>query len=278
MTISSTKLFTLYADVFLETRRQIRLPTHSGIAGRCSPRAGRENITDPCADQGFNQAVDRRTGFTTRSILCVPINNKAGARMGVAQALNKRGGVFTAKDEARLKAFAAQVAVSLENAKLFDDVLNMKNYNESILKSTSNGIVTTGRRRSRHRHRQRGGRRPCLASRESELIGNCAGEVVHRPQLLDRRQPRQDLQATGETALAIERGGGAGRWRPLSTVNLTAIAPDRRDRGADRLDDRPGGRHRGEARPLHHVALHVQGKSRTGASSPGGRTSRWRGA
>ena len=130
---------------------------HSGIAGAVFTTGKTENIADPYADPRFNQAVDRRTGFTTRNILCVPIINKAGARIGVTQALNKRGGAFTAKDEARLKAFAAQVAVSLENAKLFDDVLSMKNYNESILKSTSNGIVTA-RRRGPHRHRQRSAR------------------------------------------------------------------------------------------------------------------------
>src|SRR5690606_2451248 len=105
--------------------------------------AGRvENIADPYADPRFNPEIDRRTGFTTKSILCMPIVNKAGARIGVTQVLNKRGGVFTAKDEARLRAFTAQIAVSLENAQLFDDVLNMKNYNDSILKSTTNGIVT----------------------------------------------------------------------------------------------------------------------------------------
>ena len=125
------ELFTLYADG-METR-QIRVPTHSGIAGAVFTSGRTENITDPYNDARFNRDVDQRTGFTTRSILCVPVTNKAGARIGVAQALNKRGGVFTAKDEARLKAFAAQVAVSLENAKLFDDVLSMKNYNESIL-------------------------------------------------------------------------------------------------------------------------------------------------
>ncbi len=56
--------------------------------------------------------------------------------------LNKRGGVFTARDESRLRAFTAQIAVALENAKLFDDVLRMQNYNESILRSTSNGMIT----------------------------------------------------------------------------------------------------------------------------------------
>ncbi|HVM96558.1 MAG TPA: adenylate/guanylate cyclase domain-containing protein, partial [Candidatus Acidoferrales bacterium] len=45
-------------------------------------------------------------------------------------------------DLSRLKAFTAQLAISLENAKLFDDVQNIKNYNESMLQSMSNGIVT----------------------------------------------------------------------------------------------------------------------------------------
>src|SRR5262249_16787159 len=55
---------------------------------------------------------------------------------------NKRGGRFTARDEARLGAFTAQVAVALENAKLFEEVLNERNYNEGILRSTSDGIIT----------------------------------------------------------------------------------------------------------------------------------------
>ena len=62
--------------------------------------------------------------------------------IGSDSVLNKRAGAFTAKDEARLRAFTAQIAVSLENAKLFEDVLNIKNYNESILKSTTNGMIT----------------------------------------------------------------------------------------------------------------------------------------
>jgi len=44
----------------------------------------------------------------------------------------------------RLKAFTAQVAIALENAKLFDDVQNMKNYNEGMLESMSNGVITLG--------------------------------------------------------------------------------------------------------------------------------------
>jgi len=56
--------------------------------------------------------------------------------------INKNGGPFNEEDESRLKAFTAQVSIALENAKLFNDVQNMKNYNESMLQSMSNGVIT----------------------------------------------------------------------------------------------------------------------------------------
>jgi adenylate cyclase len=122
---------------------ELRIPSHAGIAGAVFTTGRTENIPDAYADPRFNHDADLATGYRTRSILCMPIVNKAGARIGVTQVLNKKGeGGFTAKDESRLRAFTAQVAVSLENAQLFDEVLSVKNYNESILKSTSNGMIT----------------------------------------------------------------------------------------------------------------------------------------
>ena len=50
----------------------------------------------------------------------------------------------TSDDEARLKAFTSQISIGLENAKLFDDVQTIKNYNESILESMTNGVITLG--------------------------------------------------------------------------------------------------------------------------------------
>ncbi len=135
------ELFSLFADG--DHVREIRLPSNRGIAGAVFTSGIAENITDPYADPRFNPEVDKATGFVTRSILCQPIFDKHGGRIGVTQILNKRDvAAFTAKDEARLRAFSAQIAVCLENARLFDDVLYMKNYNESILKSTSNAVIT----------------------------------------------------------------------------------------------------------------------------------------
>ncbi|MBF0161420.1 MAG: GAF domain-containing protein [Magnetococcales bacterium] len=121
---------------------EIRLPNHVGIAGAVFKSGKTINIPYAYADLRFNPAFDKKTGYFTRSILCVPVVNKMGKTIGVTQVLNKKGGVFTQEDESRLKAFTAQVAIGLENAKLFEDVQNMKNYNESMLESMSNGVIT----------------------------------------------------------------------------------------------------------------------------------------
>ncbi len=137
----TNELYSRYAEG-LEQPTEIRFPATGGIAGAVFMTGEVANIADPYQDARFNPEVDRRTGYTTRSILCLPIANKVGERIGVTQVLNKREGSFTPKDEARLRAFAAQIAICLENAKLFEEVINVKNYNESILRSTSNGHIT----------------------------------------------------------------------------------------------------------------------------------------
>ncbi len=121
---------------------EIRMPNTAGIAGAVFQTGQSVNIPHAYADLRFNPAFDKKTGFFTRSILCVPVINNLGKRIGVTQVLNKAGGCFTEEDEARLKAFTSQIAIALENAKLFDDVQNMQNYNESILESMSSGVIT----------------------------------------------------------------------------------------------------------------------------------------
>ncbi len=121
---------------------EIRMPSHVGIAGSVFTSAQSMNIPYAYADLRFNPAFDRQTNYFTRSILCVPIINKELRTIGVTQVLNKKGGIFTDEDEQRLKAFTAQVAIALENSKLFDDVRRVKNYNDSMLSSMSNGVIT----------------------------------------------------------------------------------------------------------------------------------------
>jgi len=138
--IKTNELWSRFAEGIDVT--EIRIPANQGIAGSVFVSGKTENIKDAYEDERFTRKVDEETGYRTRSILCMPIINKAGERLGVTQVLNKRGGVFTSKDENRLAAFTAQITVALENAKLFEDVLNEKKYNDAIQKSTSSAVIT----------------------------------------------------------------------------------------------------------------------------------------
>jgi adenylate cyclase len=121
---------------------EIRFPSHLGIAGVVFTSREAMNIPYAYADLRFNPTVDRQTGFFTRSILCSPIVTNDGRVIGVSQVLNKKGGSFSDEDEQRLRAFTAQISIALENTKLFHDIQRVKNYNESILQSMSNGVAT----------------------------------------------------------------------------------------------------------------------------------------
>jgi adenylate cyclase len=123
-------------------QKQIRIPASAGIAGAAFTSAEVLEVPDAYADPRFNPEIDRLSGFRTRNLLAMPVIDRTGERLGVVQVLNKRGGPFTQTDMRRLRAFSAEIAIALQNAQLFSDVLALKNYNESILKSLSNGVIT----------------------------------------------------------------------------------------------------------------------------------------
>jgi len=120
----------------------MRFPSSAGIAGDVFRRVCDARVDDAYADPRFNPEFDRTTGYRTRSVLCVPIEDRQGRCIGVIQALNKRDGNFTPDDARRLRAFAAQTAIALVNAQLFADLDRARRYNESILRSLSNGVIT----------------------------------------------------------------------------------------------------------------------------------------
>jgi adenylate cyclase len=142
--INDEKTNELYTEVGegLDEKSVIKFPNHLGIAGTVFTSGKPVNIPHAYADLRFNPSFDKQTGFFTRSILCMPVFNKEGKTIGVSQVLNKRGGSFNAEDEKRLAAFTSQISMGIENAKLFDDVQNQKNYSESILSSMHDAVLT----------------------------------------------------------------------------------------------------------------------------------------
>ncbi len=98
--------------------RVIRVPSGGGISGYCFKTGEVVNLEDVYNDSRFNREVDMRTGYHTRSMLCMPLYTRDGERLGVIQLLNKKEGVFNREDETFLRTFGNQASVFIEMAQL----------------------------------------------------------------------------------------------------------------------------------------------------------------
>ncbi len=99
--------------------QELRFNASQGIAGSVFRTGEIVNIKDAYSDDRFNKEVDLKTGYTTKTILCMPIRNIEQEIIGVFQILNKFGGYFTQEDEDILISIGSSAGISLENAKLF---------------------------------------------------------------------------------------------------------------------------------------------------------------
>jgi sigma-B regulation protein RsbU (phosphoserine phosphatase) len=95
----------------------IRLPADRGIAGWVAREGSAVRLENAYDDARFEPDIDRKLGFKTKQLMCLPIRNEAGAIIGVLQLLNKTEG-FTDEDEAFLDALSVHVALALEKAQL----------------------------------------------------------------------------------------------------------------------------------------------------------------
>ncbi|KAL7669696.1 hypothetical protein ACOME3_010342 [Neoechinorhynchus agilis] len=77
-------------DTIQEGEMQIHIPFGVGIAGHVAQTKRGIRIDDAYADPRFNKEVDIKTGYATHSICCMPILNRNGDVMGVAQLINKK--------------------------------------------------------------------------------------------------------------------------------------------------------------------------------------------
>ncbi len=98
---------------------EIRLPLGRGIAGYVGSTGEPLVIDDAYLDPRFNPDFDTKTGYRTRTILCVPIRNKDDRTIGVLQLINKRDGLFTKEDLDLILSLSVHGAIALENARLY---------------------------------------------------------------------------------------------------------------------------------------------------------------
>ncbi len=102
---------------------EIRLKLGEGLAGWVASSGETINIPDAYSDDRFQPSFDKKTGYRTQSILCIPMRNHFGDIIGAVQVLNKKAGPFMKDDEELLAALASLAASAIENTKLYQSVV-----------------------------------------------------------------------------------------------------------------------------------------------------------
>lgn len=113
-------------------KKGIKIKLGQGIAGYVAKTGKPVIVRDVNKDKRFSSAADKFSGFKTKSIMCVPLHNN-NKIIGVMEAINshhKRG--FSAKDLSLFQAFACQVAVAIDNARLHKEELEIQQLNNEL--------------------------------------------------------------------------------------------------------------------------------------------------
>jgi sigma-B regulation protein RsbU (phosphoserine phosphatase) len=104
-------------------RIEIVLERGVGIAGHVVETGESVSIADVQSDPRFDSTTDVRTGFTTKTMLCVPLRMPEGTVVGSLQAINARDGQFSREELAYLESFAALSAVAVEREQLAQEAV-----------------------------------------------------------------------------------------------------------------------------------------------------------
>ena len=119
----------LYFEVALgdkeEDIKTVPLNFGEGIAGWVALHGHALVVNSPEKDPRFLMEMDERTGFKTRNIICVPVKVKEKT-IGVLEAINKqKKEKFNMEDLSLLTSLADQVAIALDNARLYQELEEM---------------------------------------------------------------------------------------------------------------------------------------------------------
>ncbi|NJK38005.1 MAG: GAF domain-containing protein [Oscillatoriales cyanobacterium RM2_1_1] len=147
----------------------VRIPSTAGFAGIVA-QSGEPLLIpfDVYQDKrsAKSQETDRKADYRTCSLLCMPVFNSDDELIGVTQLINKKKqgdyppydpntwpeppeqwkASFNRNDQEFMKAFNIQAGVALQNAKLFQKVKEQEQRQKDILRSLTNGVISTDKR------------------------------------------------------------------------------------------------------------------------------------
>lgn len=111
---------------------EIRLPIGKGIAGHVAKTGKTIILTDAYKDPQFNQEVDKTTGYHTKTMLCTPMKDRKGKKIGVIQIVNKLNGYFSNNDIKFLDLLSLDACLAIENSRLFKEALEKERIEKEL--------------------------------------------------------------------------------------------------------------------------------------------------
>ncbi len=145
--------------------KRFYVPLGRGVAGWVAENNQPVIINDVAADTRFTGQIDKSSGFSTRSIIAIPMVVN-GQLIGVAEALNKINGSYTEGDRKILENLASLAAATINNARAAEDYRNFFSHTIEIITMAIEGADSrlTG-------HSYRVAELSCRIGRQLGLVG-----------------------------------------------------------------------------------------------------------
>ena len=98
--------------------RGLEIPASAGIVGAVTQSDAMRFVADTSNDDDFTGAVDAKTGFVTKSMICVPVSGH-GRRFGALQVINRLdGALFSEADAGLMSVYGKSAALALANSEM----------------------------------------------------------------------------------------------------------------------------------------------------------------
>ncbi len=120
---------------------ELRIPDDTGIVGQVIQTGEVRRVGAGRDEDQISRSVDKETGYSTETVLCVPLNSPQGKRLGAFEVLNKHEGRFTEEDEQGLIELALHAAVALENTQQFEELFSK---HQRLVDEAAEGVQLIG--------------------------------------------------------------------------------------------------------------------------------------
>ena len=142
-------LGTAYEDRATQKRaKEIRFPANKGVAGKVIETGEPIIVPDTSKDPNYYSVVDEQLGYNSRTMLDVPLRS-SNRIVGVLCAINKKEGVFDNTDVDLLSMIGGTVALSVENArvsnelkKAYKEVTSLNRAKDNVINHLSHELKT----------------------------------------------------------------------------------------------------------------------------------------